>query len=247
MSESATRTPFWAGFVFLLLCVTPGCLKADTDPYDEKLVGMINRCNAIPEKETVSLGIGVLPASPSYYRRSQCFYKLAIEERRPELCAHVKRLQSPQYTAGNCREKVEEKIVADRAYAESFNGVHHTIEKARFRRNNNGRDFDFVITITGDKRICYLMEWTIGSRVLYSDSETFFAERAQKFYYLPKKDLLNKLKGLPIDQPHTVTITLTKNIGRYANRYLSEQNKVIEETVPVTFSELQRVVERFEN
>jgi hypothetical protein len=238
------KSPSIRILLLLVFFAYPEYLYANANNYGDKLSDKIEKCRAIPEDEIQSIGIGIFSAKPSYYMRSKCFFELAIKERRPELCTHVKELANPYYTSNNCKKKTQEKIAKDWSYAEQLSGVHHKIEKAFFKRNNNGKDFDFVITVTGKKRICYKMELTIGSRVLYSDFQTFFNERRELHLYFPKAELVNRLDGLAIDETHRVKITLTKSIGSYAAKHLPENEKPIAIYTEVNFSKLKRIVER---
>jgi hypothetical protein len=225
-------------FIFLVL----GCsiLKADSQKYPPELVKKINRCKAIPKNEIQKDGIGIIPGVPSYYLRSQCFFKLAIAERRPDLCNQVTRLFSSKYTSGNCRKIVQEKIAEDKAFAGQLSGVYHHIDKAFVALNNNGKDYDFIIKVTGDKRVSYKMEWTIGSHLLYAEVRTFFKETSQVHLFVTKQELIQRLDVLPFDQTHRLKVTLTKKIDRFRNKFLSENDKTIETYIDVDFSKVPR-------
>ena len=112
--------------------------------------------------------------------------------------------------------------------------------KPSWRRTNNGKDFNFIIKVTGDKRVPYNMEWAIGPHVLYTEGRTFFKETSQLHLFVTKRELMQRLGGLPFDQTHRVKITLTKKAGRYKNKFLSEKDKTIETFIEVNFATVSR-------
>ena len=243
--KTSGRIHLFSRRVIILLsffAMATGCLtlQADSQEYPPEVVKKINMCKAIPASEVESIGIGVIPPSPSHFERSKCFFKLAVAERRPDLCSHVMRLFSSRYTSENCQKKVREKIDEDKAYAAQFNGVHHHIDKAFMALDNNEKDFNLIIKVSGDKRVPYNMEWTIGDHVLYAEGRTFFKETSQVHLFVTKQELLERLGSLPFDQTHTVKVTLTKKAGRFRTKFLSEQDRFIETSFDVNFTQLKR-------
>lgn len=207
-----------------------------------------NKCESIPKyKLQTNLYLNP-PGYQTYYDRSYCFFHLAVDEREPKFCSNVKRhyalfLDGSHFTRKNCESKVAQKISEDKAYTEQFKGKHHTIQEAYLTLDGNEKDFDFIIKVSGDARVCYKMELiityndkTLGT--LYSEPRTFYDDTTELRLYIPRQDLLKVLKNEPINRTYKVKLLLTKYLDPFTSKYLDKENNSIETYMDVNFSKL---------
>jgi len=124
----------------------------------------INRCEAIPAGE-YSSGLLFNPSGyQTFYHRSECFQKLAIEERDPVLCDRVRERDSWLFegwyvSASNCRKLVKARQDADiREFASLDPRSINRLTGLEINRNGNGRDFDLLVTTKGHFPGEYLLE-----------------------------------------------------------------------------------------
>jgi hypothetical protein len=108
---------------FCILAVLFQSALAVAASYDDMRAAAVARCKQIDPAE-YQTGLFFNPDGyRSYYVRSECFQRTAVEFRDPALCAEVKRRyalfsSSWGYSSAHCRELVADGMAADRARLE---------------------------------------------------------------------------------------------------------------------------------
>ena len=126
--------------------------------YDELRASGIKSCEAI-DRSAYQTGLTLNPDGyRSYYVRSECFQRVAIEFRDERLCAEVKERwsllsSSWGYSRSNCQKRLRAGIDDDRKVlqerrARYLQGPVRLLDFT-IQANGNGRDFDIVPTFSG--------------------------------------------------------------------------------------------------
>lgn len=133
-----------------LLGLALGAPAAWSAGYEELRAAAVESCRAIDPAEYRSGLLFNPDGHHSYYVRSECFQRTAVQFRDVALCAEVKRRyalfsSSWGYSARRCRELVAEGTAADRAHLEEIRERHRLgavrLRDFRIERNGNGRDY----------------------------------------------------------------------------------------------------------
>ena len=146
--------------VLEVLFVTMVLVIAQTPPsaYDAAKAVEVKACDAI-DPDAYESGLAFNPDGyRSYYRRSQCFQKVAEQFRDLTLCERVRQRRallssSWGYSPGNCRTLVGQAVDADRKEIEEIRRRYlagsMVLRDVRIERNGNGRDYDVMPTFDG--------------------------------------------------------------------------------------------------
>lgn len=232
-----------------IICIISVMAKSNKnyDKCDAKLLPKIKLCLNIPKnklKETHSDWYG-FPAH--YYERSKCFFDLAIEERKTNLCSRViQHKENSFYNPQNCNKYVTEKIEKDKKKAQRYLGKLYHIDEAYFSLNGNGKDFDFIIKTSGDVKAGYHLtlelydgEENLGS--LYEDGTYCNDKIEERNYYIKKEKLINLLKNKSINKIYRVKVLFSLNINdfEFITAHIHDKDKFIDtKIINVDFSKL---------
>jgi len=212
-------------------------------PFEQKMIN----CKSIPKYKLQTNLYGSPPGLQTYYERSVCFYQLAINERKPEICDYVKEhkalfLDGSYYTKEYCQKSVKEQVQNDKNDAKHYSG-RQNIDQAFFTLSGNGKEYEFIIKTSGDKARPYQLtlelfdnEQNLGT--LYSTSSTFTPPVDTFVIDIKETDLLNILKGKPIDKAYKAKLSLKLSLKDFLIGYTPEQDKIIEKYIDVNFSKL---------
>lgn len=213
--------------------------------FEQKVIN----CNSIPKNKLQTFLYGNHPGVQTYYERSFCFEQLAINERKLELCDYVKEhkakalfLDGSDISKESCQKSVKEKIQNDKNDSKYYSG-RQNIDQAFFTLDGNGKDYDFIIKTSGDKARPYKLtlelfdnEQILGT--LYSGNNTFTPPTNTFRIYIKKTDLLNILKGIPLDKVYKAKLSLKLNLNDFLVNYIPEQDRIIEKYIDINFSKL---------
>ena len=140
--------------------------------YTELRRAALKQCQAIDPADYQS-GLFFNPDGyRSYYVRSECFQKTAVQFRDEALCAEVRQRvsllsSSWGYSRTRCRELVAQGVAADRKTLEEIKRLYIkgavTLRDFRVERNGNGRDFDIIPSFAGDYAHGY-EQYVIGAK-----------------------------------------------------------------------------------
>ena len=215
----------YATFAFLLL---PGFAAANND-YQEQHARAVSACEAIGSREYQS-GLALNPDGyRSYYLRSQCYQKAAIQFRDIRLCSKVRQRRalfssSWGYSESNCEKLVGEGIAKDRNAIERMKSDyaqgHVRLSGFRLERNGNGRDFDIIPAFSGTGKHAYMLLFEIiradpGLPPVLLKSSGFYLEGNTNNIrmYVPQQDIRKRFPGFTLDKPWQVRATLVYSIG----------------------------------
>ena len=197
--------------------------------YDESRSAAVSRCTTIDPAEYQS-GLTFNPDGyRSYYVRSECFQRAAVEFRDESLCAHVKERHSLMfsswgYSPKHCRQLVEEATAADRRDLEEMerrytSGAVRLLD-FRLERNGNGRDFDIIPSFGGEYAHGYVLRFEIipptGNKapVVFHSLGYYVAGNSNLRIFVRQSDLRKTFPELALDHPYTVRATMVLDVGK---------------------------------
>jgi hypothetical protein len=132
--------------------------QTSTSSYGTARAAAVRTCEAINPNE-YQTGLAFNPDGyRSYYVRSECFQKTAVQFRDVTLCDRVRQRHallssSWGYSSGNCRTLVAQAVDADRRELEETRRQYLTgsmvLRDLRIERNGNGRDYDVIPSFAG--------------------------------------------------------------------------------------------------
>jgi hypothetical protein len=127
--------------------------------YDELKAAALKSCQAI-DSAAYQTGLFFNPDGyRSYYVRSECFQRTAVQFRDETLCAQVKQRYSLfssswGYSKARCAELVRAGVAADEQTLKETKQRYQQgavrLRDFRLERNGNGRDFDIIPSFAGD-------------------------------------------------------------------------------------------------
>lgn len=142
----------------LLATAALSIAQTSAPSYDGARAAAIKTCEAIDPNQSQT-GLAFNPDGyRSYYVRSECFQKAAVQFRDAALCKRVKQRRavlwsSWGYSPGNCRTLVGQAVDADRRELEEIRRQYlagsMVLRDFRIERNGNGRDYDVIPSFTG--------------------------------------------------------------------------------------------------
>ncbi|HVR14951.1 MAG TPA: hypothetical protein VMS25_01230 [Candidatus Limnocylindrales bacterium] len=151
--------------------------------YTELRMAALKQCQAIDPADYQS-GLFFNPDGyRSYYVRSECFQKTAVQFRDEALCAEVRQRvsllsSSWGYSRTRCRELVAQGVASDRKTLDEIKRLYIkgavTLRDFRVERNGNGRDFDIIPSFAGD----YAHGYVTLSRWIPAKSRCFYTPPA---------------------------------------------------------------------
>jgi hypothetical protein len=131
----------------------------ESSTYDDHRLAAIRACDAI-NPSAYQTGLLFNPAGyRSFYLKSECLQRAAVQFRDESLCDRVRRRwslfsSSWGYSPANCRTLVSERVARARAVLQemrrAYEAGHVTLRDFRIELNGNGRDFELIPVISGD-------------------------------------------------------------------------------------------------
>ena len=196
--------------------------------YDELRSAAVKQCQAIDPAEYQS-GLFFNPDGyRSYYVRSECFQRTAVQFRDEALCTEVRQRfsllsSSWGYSRTRCRELVEQGAAADRTTLEEIKRLYIkgavTLRNFLVERNGNGRDFDIIPFFAGDYAHGYVLRFEIvqtdtGKETALLHSSGYFVDGKSKLrVFLRQDEIRKRFPDFALDRPYTVRATFILDVG----------------------------------
>ena len=196
--------------------------------YDELKAAAVKNCRAIDPAEYQS-GLFFNPDGyRSYYVRSECFQRTAVQFRDAALCAEVKQRRSLfssswGYSSTRCRELVAEGIAADGKILEEIKRQYlqspMRLRDFRVERNGNGRDFDIIPSFTGAYAHGYTLRFEIvqpgrGKEAALLHSSGYYVDgNSHLRIFIRQDDVRKRFPEFALNRPYTVRGTTIFDVG----------------------------------
>jgi len=234
MERKARRGPARLPLYFAIGLVNALGLSAASIPafsasYDELKAAAIKHCQAIDPSEYQTGLIFNPDGYRTYYVRSECFQRTAIDFRDETLCVHVRQrhsmfLSSWGYSETQCRKLATEGIAADRKALEEVKALYIkspiTLRDFRVERNGNGRDFDIIPTFAGNYAHSYVLGLEIvpfnaSDPPLLVHSMTYYVDGSSNLrIFLRLDEVRKRIPDFAPGRLYTMRATLILDIGR---------------------------------
>ena len=196
--------------------------------YAEMRAAAVKACQAI-DPAAYQSGLLFNPDGyRSFYERSACFQRAAVQFRDTALCAEVKRRlsllsSSWGYSRTHCRELVAEGAAADQRELQEMKRAYRsgpvTLRDFRVERNGNGRDFDIIPSFAGDYAHGYRLTFEIvladpgAAPILVHSSGYHVDGNSNLRVFVRQEELRQRFPGFVLDHPYTVRATLLLDVG----------------------------------
>lgn len=164
----------------------------------------------------------------SYYVRSECVQRAAIQFRDESVCAQVRRRYSLFSSSWGisetqCRKLVAEGITKDRADLEAMKQPYVAgpmrLQSFRVEHNGNGRDYDIIPAFSGNYAHGYHLVFEI---LPPGDSSTPVVIHSDGYYldpntnlriYVRQADIRQRFPAFALNRTYQVRATLTLDVG----------------------------------
>ena len=221
--------------VFEVFSLAPRCALAND--YVQRKSMAVKQCETINPSESQS-GLAFNPDGyRSYYVRSECFQKAAVEFRDSSFCNRVRRRWSLLWSGwgvseAQCRKLVAEGMAADRIEieAEKQRLIAGPLKLKTFRivRNGNGRDFDILPEFTAGYPHGYTLRFEIigvGAEAVLIHSDGYYLDQNSNLrIFVRQSELRARLPELQLEHPYKIRATVTLSIGNGgASGYWSDE------------------------
>jgi hypothetical protein len=223
-SRQLTRLKFILAIVARLSYAT----AAFGASYDELRAAALKSCQAIDPAAYQSGLLFNADGYRSYYVRSECFQRTAVQLRDETLCAQVKQRYSLlssswAYSKTNCSKLVREGISADEKILTEMKQRYQQgavrLRDFRLERNGNGRDFDIIPSFAGDYAHGYIFRIELlqpaASKVaaLLHSSGYYVDGNSNLRIFLRQEEVRTRFPEFALGQPYTMRATLTLDVG----------------------------------
>ena len=196
--------------------------------YDELRSAAVKQCQAIDPAEYQS-GLFFNPDGyRSYYVRSECFQRTAVQFRDEALCTEVRQRfsllsSSWGYSRTRCRELATQGAATDRTTLEEIKRLYIkgavTLRNFRVERNSNGRDFDIIPFFAGGYAHGYVLRFEIvqpdarKETALLHSSGYYVDGNSNLRVFLRQDEIRKRFPDFALDRPYTVRATLILDVG----------------------------------
>lgn len=218
--------PVIAALALLMVLSNAGLAFGVT--YGELRSAGVKRCESIAASENQS-GLAFNPDGyRSYYVRSQCFQRVAVEFRDERLCSQVKERRSLFSSSWGCskanwQKLVREGIAAGRKILEDQKS-RYLQEPVRLRdfhieANGNGRDFDIIPSFVGAAAdgysLCFdiLVSQSTAQTALLHASGYHIDGSSNLRIYVRQEDIHKRFPKFALIHPYIVRASLVLSIG----------------------------------
>jgi hypothetical protein len=187
----------------------------------------VSRCELINPRASQS-GLVFNPEGyRTYYERSACMQRAAIDFRERPLCNQVKRRYALfssgwGYSRSNCRDLVDEGVAEDRAELEELRQNYSAgpvrLSSVIMERNGNGRDYDFIPRFADGYEAGYQMDFYLtdesGTRHLILQHGSYLRGSSDNIrLFLQRQQLLSGFPTLESGVSYTMEVHLMLSIG----------------------------------
>jgi hypothetical protein len=194
--------------------------------YDEMHSAAVARCEAIDPSASQSGLLFNPDGYRSYYLRSECLQKTAVEFRDESLCRQVKQRwslfsSSWGYSPGRCRDLVRGGIAEDEQALRTIKADYLrgpvALRDFRVDMNGNGRDFDIIPAFAGTYAHGYILTFEIlrdgEPPVLFYSSGHHVDGQSNVNLYVRQSEIRERFPALALNHPYTVRGTVTLDVG----------------------------------
>lgn len=222
------RGPAPASLGLALLAALVAAGPSAGSGYEQARESAVRRCDAIDPAE-YQTGLFFNPEGyRSYYVRSQCLQRVAVEFRDEVLCARVLRRRawfssSWGISQAQCAKLVRSGIAADE---ETLGAQRRSHRRGRIRlvdfevlRDGNGRDYDIVPSFAGDPPHAYRLRFDLipggaGGGAVTIHSGGYHLERDSRIrIFVRREEIRARLPDFEPGQLHAVRATLIFEVG----------------------------------
>jgi len=205
-----------------------GASSALSASYDELRSADVQRCQIIDPGEYQSGLLFNPDGYRSYYVRSECFQRTAVQFRDDTLCAQVRQRHSLfssswGYSPARCREQIAEGVAADQQALEEVKKRYQQgavrLRDFRVERNGNGRDFDIIPSFTGDYAHGHILRFeiipaNIGKETVLLHSSGYYVEgKSNLRIFLMQEEIRKRFPDFALNRPYPVRATLVLDVG----------------------------------
>jgi hypothetical protein len=196
--------------------------------YDELRSAAVKQCQAI-DPAAYQSGLFFNPDGyRSYYVRSECFQRTAVQFRDESLCAEVRQRfsllsSSWGYSRARCRELVAQGAATDRTTLEEIKRLYVegavALRNFLVERNGNGRDFDIIPSFAGDYAHGYVLRFEIvppntGKETALLHSSGYFVDgKSNLRVFLRQDEIRRRFPDFALDRFYTIRATLILDVG----------------------------------
>jgi hypothetical protein len=215
------------GLLPVVLCLL-ALASVRANDYDTARSAAVSKCEAINPSEHQSGLLFNPDGYRSYYVRSECFQRTAVQFRDDTLCARVRQRRSLfssswGYSPAHCREIVAEGKAADRTELDDMKRL-YVADGVRLRafqieRNGNGRDFDILPVFSGGYGHGYTLKFEIldGNAsdvpVLVHASGYYVDASSNLRIYVRQTDIRERFSNFALNRPYRVRATIVLDVG----------------------------------
>lgn len=214
-------------FGIALLVACAAAVSVSARGYDEMRADATARCETINPSDYQS-GLAFNPDGyRSYYVRSECLQRTAVQFRDASLCRDVKQRRSLLwsswgYSESRCRELVKEGIDGDRKALEEMKRRYREgammLRDFRVERNGNGRDFDVIPSVAGSYAHGYELRFEIidtsstGPVLVYATG-SYLDATSNLRYFVRQSELRQRFPALTLNRAYAVRASVTLDVG----------------------------------
>jgi hypothetical protein len=196
--------------------------------YEQLRSAAVETCRSI-DPAAYQSGLAFNPEGyRSYFVRSECFQRGAVEFRDESLCAEVRRRSSLLwsswgYSRAQCSRLVREGIAADEEalaeLRERYRQGAVRLRDFRLERNGNGRDFDVVPSFGGEYAHAYvlrleiLQSGAVGGAVLLDSGGYHLDGDSNLRIFLRQEEIRKRFPDLALGRSYPVRATLILDVG----------------------------------
>ena len=196
--------------------------------YDELRSAGVKSCQAI-DPAAYQSGLLFNPGGyRSYYVRSECFQRIAVEFRDLTLCTQVMQRYSLfssswGYSKAQCSKVVREGIAADEKMVTEMKQRYRQgavrLRDFRLEKNGNGRDYDIIPAFTGDYAHGYILRFEIlqsngGKRATLLHSSGYYVDGNSNLrIFVRQEEIRHQFADFTLGQPCLMRATLILDIG----------------------------------
>lgn len=222
--DAMTRKSFWLAMYLASALLAP-CVRSQSN-YAALKSAALQQCNKIDPSESQS-GLFFNPDGyRSFYVKSECLQRAAVQFRDPTICDQVHRRysffsSSWGISSTHCQKLVAEGVAADRAELQKEKQLAATnpvrLKSFHIQRNGNGRDFDIISEFsTGNPHGYRLVFEIVGVReqpiLLHSDG--YYIDANSKLnLYVRQADVRSHFPEFQLNRSYSVRATAIVSIG----------------------------------
>jgi hypothetical protein len=215
-------------FPVILYCLSFMAMLVRSAGYTDLRTAAIEKCETIDPKEYQS-GLFFNPDGyRSYYVRSECFQRAAVQFRDESLCSKVVRRYSLfssswGYSKRNCRKLVTEGMAADRRVLEKTKREYLLspvrLQDFRIERNGNGRDFDIIPLFTGTYGHGYVLRFEAlpsgaGNKSIALHFSGYYLDGKNDIrIFLTQQDIKKRFPAFSLNRSYTIRATIILDVG----------------------------------